>query len=82
MALIWKKVLFLTSFAHFLVTVEKTTLFQHISYLHKYTYLAHPFDFFAIPILQKITKLLYIVSLWYESWLILIRAILEQSMNN
>ena len=56
MALIWKKGLFLTYFSHFLVTREKTqnSFLQHISHLHKYTYLAHPIDFFALPILQKL----------------------------
>ena len=40
---------------NFLVTREKTQkIFQHISYLHTYTYFAHPVDFFALPILQKL----------------------------
>ena len=33
-----------------------------------YTYFAHPIDFFALPILKKITNLSGTVSLWYESW--------------
>ena len=36
-------------------------------YLHKYTYLTHPFDFFAFEILQKLL-ICRMVSLWYESW--------------
>ena len=47
-----KKWLFLTYFSHFLVTKETTQKFlQHISHLQ---YFAHPVDFFAIPILQKL----------------------------
>ena len=88
MALILKKGLFLTNFSHFLVTREKIEKFlQHMSYLHKNTYLAHHFYFFALPILQKKkknTNLSYMVSLWYASWcgFLRIRAILEQSMIN
>ena len=37
-----------------MVPSEKRKKFlRHISHLHKYTYLAHPIDFFAFPILQK-----------------------------
>ena len=55
MALIWKKGLFLTYFSHFLVTREMTQKFlHHISCLHAYKYFAHPIDFFALPILQKL----------------------------
>ena len=50
-----KKGLLLTYFSHFLVTNEKTQKFhRHISHLHTYTYFAHPIDFFALPILQKL----------------------------
>ena len=46
-------------------------------------YFAHPIDFFALPILKKKnTNLSGMVFLWYETWLILIRAILQQSINN
>ena len=39
----------------FLVTREKLQKFlQHISHSHTYMYFAHPIDFFALPILQKI----------------------------
>ena len=38
----------------FLVTRESYKKFlQHISHSHKYTYFAHPIDFFALPILKK-----------------------------
>ena len=51
-----KKVIFdllLTVFSH----QEKDTKFlQHISHLHSYMYFAHPFDFFALQILQKKKK--------------------------
>ena len=69
-----------------LVTREKLQKFlQHISHSHTYMYFAHPIDFFALQILEKKnhTILSGMVSLWYESLvLILIRAILEQSINN
>ena len=41
---------------------EKFFSSQHISYLHKNTYLAHPFDFF------NLSNLSCIVSLWCASW--------------
>ena len=84
MALIWKKGLFLTYFSHFLATKEKLQKFpQHISHSHTYTYFAHPVDFFALPILKK--KYEFIRYGFFLVWvfvLILIRAILEQSINN
>ena len=65
MALILKKGLFLTNFSHFLVTREKIEKFlQHMSYLHKNTYLAHHFYFFALPILQK-KKKIRIYLIWF-----------------
>ena len=57
MALIWnKKGLFLIYFSNFFSNQGKDTKnpSAHISLLHKYTYFAHPIDFFAIPILQKL----------------------------
>ena len=64
-----KKMPFLTYFSHFLVTREKLQKFlQHISHSHTYMYLAHPIDFFALPILKKNTNLSSMVSLWYGSW--------------
>ena len=57
-ALIWKKkkkksffdLLFIFS-SH---QGKDTKFLRHISHLHKYTYLAHPIDFFALSNLQKI----------------------------
>ena len=63
MALIWKKngAIFDLLFT-FLVTREKTQKFlQHISHLQTYTYFAHPIDFFASSILQK----LQIYHVWF-----------------
>ena len=80
-----KKGLFLTYFSHFLVTREKLQKFlQHISHigLHTYTYFAHPIDFFALPILKNYEFIRYGFSLLWVLVLILIRAILEQSINN
>ena len=45
-------------------------------------YLAHPNDFFALPILKKYEFIRYDFSLVWVLMLILIRAILEQSKNN
>ena len=80
-----KKGLFLAYFSHFLVTREKLQKFQqHISQTHTYTYFAHPIDFFALPILKKkkYEFIRYGFSLVWVLVLILIRAILEQSINN
>ena len=80
----FEKGLFLTYFWHFLVTRENLQKFlQHISHSHTYMYFAHPIDFFfALPILKKIK----IYQIWFlfdmSLVLILIRAILEQSINN
>ena len=55
----------------------------HVQVSYKYTtYLAHPINFFALPILQK----LRLFQVWFLfgatlGW-ILISAILEQSINN
>ena len=74
-----KKGLFLTYFSHFLVTREKLQKFlQHISHSHTYTYFAHPIDLFCLTNFEKNTNLSDTVSLWY---VILIHAILEQSIN-
>ena len=71
----------------FLVPREKLQKFlQHTSHSHTYTYFAHPIDFFALPILKKKKKkyefIRYGFSLVWVLVLILIRAILEQSINN
>ena len=48
-----------------------------------YTYFAHPIDFFALPILKKKYEFIrYGFSLVWVLVLILIRAILKQSINN
>ena len=58
-----KRGLFLTYFSHFLVTRENTqNFFLHISHLHTYTCFAHPIDFFAFSILQK----LRIFHVWFS----------------
>ena len=79
-----KKGQFLTYFLHFLVTREKLQKFlQHISQTHIYTYFANPVDFF-LPY-QFWKKYKFIRYGFYLVWvlvLILIRAILEQSINN
>ena len=43
-------------------------ILQHISYLHTYTYFAHPIDFFCLTNFAKITNLSCMVSLWCDSW--------------
>ena len=56
-----------------------------MSHSHTYTYFAHRIDFFALPILKKKKKnelIRYGFSLVWVLVLILIRAILEQSINN
>ena len=45
-------------------------------------YFAHPIDIFCLTNFEKNTNLSGTVSLWYVLVLILIRAILEQSINN
>ena len=79
-----KKGLFLTYFSHFLVTREKLQKFlQHISHSHTYTYFAHPIDFFCLTNFEKKYEFIrYGFSLVWVLVLILIRAILEQSINN
>ena len=64
--------------------MEKLQKFlQHISHSHTYTYFAHPIDFFALPVLKKKYEFIrYGFSLVWFPVFILIRAILEQSMNN
>ena len=69
-----KKGIFLAYFSHFLVTRDKLQKFlQHASHAHTYTY----FDFFALPVVKFIR---YGFSLVWFLVLILIRAILEQSI--
>ena len=83
MALIWKRGYFWPTFHIFLFTRENLHKFlQHISHSHTYMYFAHPFDLFSLPILKKYEFIRYSFSLVWVLVLILIRAILEQSINN
>ena len=71
----------------FSITREKTKKFlsAHISHTYIHTHILLNFaDFFAFPILGgKNVNIPRMVSLWYDSLvLILIRPILEQSINN
>ena len=67
----------------FLVTREKLQKFlQHISHSHTYTYFAYPIDFFCLANFEKKYEFIrYGFSLLWVLVLILIRAILEQSIN-
>ena len=80
----FEKGLFLTYFSHFLVTREKLQKFlQHISQTHTHTYFAHPIDCFCLTNFEKKYEFIrYGFSLVWVLVLILIRAILEQSINN
>ena len=79
-----QKGLFLTYFLHFLVTREKLQKFlQHISHSHTYAYFAHPIDLFLpYQFWNKYKFIRYGFSLVWVLVLILIRAILQQSINN
>ena len=83
LALIWKKGLFLTYFSQFLVTRRKLQkFFQHISHQHTYTYLLTLLTFLPYQFWKKYEFIRYGFSLVWFLVLILIRAILEQSINN
>ena len=64
-----KKGLFLTYFAHFLVTRKsyKNSYSAYLTHIHTRILLIL-LTFFALPILKKNTNLSHTVSLWYESW--------------
>ena len=85
MALIWKKAgLFLTYFSHFSVIREKAQKIPsaHISLTYIQVFCSL-YWLFVLPILQNLRILSCMVSLWgLLQVLILIRAILEQSINN
>ena len=68
----------------FLVIREKLQKFlQHISHSHTYMYFAHPIVFFCLTNFEKKYEFIrYDFSLVWNLVLILIRAILEQSINN
>ena len=80
----FKKGLFLTYVSHFLVTREKLQKFlQHISQTHTCTHFAHHIDFFLpYQFWKKYEFIMYGFSLVWVLMLILIRAILEQSIND
>ena len=82
MALIWKKVLFLTDFSHFVVTRERHKNFfsTYLTYIRVFlltllTFLPHQFSKNYEFIINGFSLVRFLV-------LILICAILEQSMNN
>ena len=81
----FEKGLFLTYFSHFLVTREKLQKFLwHVSHSHTYMYFAHPIDIFCLSNFEKKNKnefIRYGFSLVWDLVLILICAILEQSIN-
>ena len=78
-----KMVIFDLLFISFSHQEKVTKILQHIPHSHTYMYSAHPIDFFfALPILKKYEFIRYGFSLVWFLVLILICAILEQSMNN
>ena len=78
-----KRVIFDILFTFFSHQGKLQKFLQHISHSHTYMYFAHPIDFFfAWPILKKYEFIRYGFSLVWVLVLILICAILEQSMNN
>ena len=88
MALIWKKGAIFDLLSHFLVTREKLQKYSFSTYRVSLTYvhtriLLTLLIFFALPILKKKYEFIsYVFSLVWVLVLILIRAILEQSINN
>ena len=79
-----KKGYFWPTFHIFLVTREILQKFlQHISHSHTYMYFAHPINFFCLTNFEKKYEFIrYGFSLVWFLMLILIRAILEQSIHN
>ena len=78
-----KKGLFLTYFSQFLVTGESYKNSYSTYILHTYMYFAHPIDLFCLTNFEKKYEFIrYGFSLVWVLVLILIRAILEQSINN
>ena len=80
-----KKGLFLTYFSHFLVTREKTqTSFStYPTYIHTYTYCCTPYWLFLPSQFCKNCEfIMYGFSMVWLLVLILVRAILEQTINN
>ena len=79
-----KKGLLLAYFSHFLVTREKLQKFlQYVSHSHTYTYFAPPYwPVLPYQLWKKYKFIRYGFSLVWFLVLILIGAILEQSINN
>ena len=62
-----KRAIFDLLFTFFSHQGKLQKILKHIS--HSHTYIAHPIDFFVLPILKKKnTNLSGMVSLWYDSW--------------
>ena len=81
MALIWKKAIFALLFTFFSYQGKLEKFLQHISHSHIYTYFAHPIDFFRHTNFEKKYEFIrYGFPLEWFLVLILIRAILEQSI--
>ena len=86
--IVWKQILKWRSFEKSVIFDLLFTLFSHqekhhITYLHKYTYFAHPLDFFLpFQFCKNYEFIIYSFSLVRLQVLILILAILEQSINN
>ena len=81
----FKKRLFLTYFSHFIVTRERLQKFlQHLSHIHTYihTFCSPYWLFLPYQFWKKYVLVRYDFSLVLFLVLILIRTILEQSINN
>ena len=77
-----KKGYFWPTFTFFSYQGELQKFLQHISHSHTYMYFAHPIDFFGLTNFEKKYKFIrYGFSLVWVLVLILIRVILEQSIN-
>ena len=55
-----KRAIFDILFTFFSHQGKDIKILQHISHLHTYTYFAHPFDFFALPILHKKMRIYHV----------------------
>ena len=66
-----KRVIFVLVFTFFSYQGKLQNFLQHISNSHTYMYFAHPIDFFCLTNFEQNTNLsgmVWMVSLWYESW--------------
>ena len=78
-----KKAIFDLLFTFFSHQGKLQKFLQHISHSHTYTYFAHPIDFFLpYQFWKKYEFIRYGFSLVWVLVLVLIRAILELSINN